>query len=136
HGFYRLHHPVNRLGCATRLGHARASAHSRRFGRECRLSAARAAEIFWRAFPVLFAVAFRGAGLGRDRELAASESTIQSAVSVLVWIARVRLLFSSLDEPRRDAELGRSVVSRFRITCGLFLERTNRTARRRSFRDG
>src|SRR5438132_430714 len=96
HGFYRLHHPANRLGCATRLGHARASAHSRRFGRECRLSAARAAEIFWRAFPVLFAVAFRGAGLGRDRELAASESTIQSAVPVLVWIARVRLLFSSL----------------------------------------
>src|SRR6266480_4788521 len=45
----------------------------------------------------LFAVPVSRAGLGRDRKLAAGESTIQSTIFNVVWFAGVRFLLSLVD---------------------------------------
>src|SRR5438067_9307927 len=71
--FYDLHNSADRLERAARLDHAAAFTHPRQPGRRRWLSTTRAAQVFWRALPLLLTVAFCRPGLGSRRQLASGE---------------------------------------------------------------
>src|SRR5580700_10619607 len=102
----RLHDPADRLEFAACLDHASAFAIARKSRSRLRSSPVRAAEVSRPTFSRLFAFDFCGPGLGRHPQLAAGESTIQSFVSDVVWVAGVRFLLFSFDQQSGIAKLG------------------------------